>query len=418
VTNSPAISRYRGEAANERLSSAYAARCEPAPDSATRQEVEGPARALIIDRRAVLATEVCRALNAMGWAVDMFAERSSPALRSRCCHSRLVSPPWSEREAFLKALESTVDSGAYDAIFLGSEEILEAIASLRKSPGWKALLLPPPEQVRVILSKNAAIELARGAGAAIPSTVVPAGEEEVESLAARLQFPIVVKGEKGEATRNVAITRNTAQLLSAYATIASRERGYGGRPMLQEFIPGPQYSLGGLFHNGEPLRIFAYRKLFTYPTNGGLTVKAITERPPALLDGAFAVFKALRYTGLGQVQFIRDLRDGRFKFLEVNPRIWASIGLAPYAGVDLYTPYLALVRGEAVQPDLSYREGVLYHRITAELRLTIERPLHLFSFVRDCLDPRVRSDFQWKDPGPHLPTLDMVRRLFKRRKRT
>jgi D-aspartate ligase len=418
VTNSPATSSYGRQAANEPSSPVYGTTCEGVPDRAARKLLQGRARALIIDRRAVLATEVCRALDAMRWMVDIFAERSSPAFRSRCCQNRLVSPPWSEREAFLKALEATVDGGAYDAIFLGSEEILEAIASLRKSPGWKALLLPPAEQVRVTLSKNAAIELARRAGAAIPLTVVPAGEKEVESLAEKLQFPIVVKGEKGEATRNVAITRNAAQLISAYATIAARERGYGGRPMLQEFVPGPQYSLGGLFDNGEPLRIFAYRKLFTYPTNGGLTVKAITERPPALLDGAFAVFKALRYTGLGQIQFIRDLRDDRFKFLEVNPRIWASIGLAPYAGVDLYTPYLALVRGEAVKPDLRYREGVLYHRITAELRLTIERPLHLFSFLRDCLDPRVRSDFQWKDPGPHLPTLDMMRKLFKRRKRT
>jgi len=368
-------------------------------------------RALIIDRRAVLATDVCRTLTRLKWKVDIFAESGSPAFRSRYCHRRLIAPSWATPTRFLDALRSTVESTHYDAIFLSSEELLEHIPALMTSPNWKTLLLPPPESIKIALSKNASIRLAIDAGVTVPRTLIPADERDVESIGRELGFPLVVKGERGEATRNVRIVRTPEELGTKYRSVVALEREYGGRPALQEFIPGVQYSLGGLFHEGTTLRVYAYRKLATYPINGGLSAKAITERPSALLQAAFAIFKALRYTGLGQVQFIRDSRDDNFKFIEINPRIWGCIGLAQHAGVDLYTPYRDLAKGIPVVPDLQYREGVVYHRFTVELRLILKRPFRALTFLKDCIDPRVRSDFEWGDPGPHLPSIYAFKHL-------
>lgn len=373
-------------------------------------------QALIIDSRAVLSTEVCRSLARLGWDVDIFAERGSPAFRSRQCRARLVSPPWKSGLPFRTRLQDAVDRGSYDAIFVASEDVLENLLPLLDtSPKWHALPLSNPESIRIALSKNRTLRCAEEAGAPIPRTFVPNGESDVEEAAKGFIYPVVIKGERGEATKNVSFVYRRGDLLTEYRRIAQRENAYGGQPAVQEFIPGAQYSLGGLFQDGNPLRVCAYRKLFTYPVNcGGLTAKAITERPPELLDAAFALFKRLHYTGFGQVQFIRDSRDGRFKFLEINPRVWASIGIAQHAGVDLYTPYLDLARGIEVRPDLSYREGVLYHRFSVEMRLMLKRPSHILSFLKDSVDPRVHSDFHWTDPGPHVPLLTEFRSLFAR----
>lgn len=140
-----------------------------------------------------------------------------------------------------------------------------------------------------------------------------------------------------------------------------------------------------------------------YPPGGGVTVKGVTERPPDLLENVFKVFEALRYTGLGQVDFILDTRDGVFKFLEINPRCWGSIGLAELAGVDLYTPYLELSKGNIPEPSLHFHEGVWHHHFSRELRLILKKPSRALGFVLDCVDPRVKSDFDWKDLRPHLP---------------
>jgi predicted ATP-grasp superfamily ATP-dependent carboligase len=223
-----------------------------------------------------------------------------------------------------------------------------------------------------------------------------------------------VKGERGEASRNVRIVWRREALERLYEEVAGREQAYGGRPALQQFIRGDQYSVGGLFDKGRPLRIIAYHKLLTYPFDGGLTAKTITDRPTELLETSLAIFEALRYTGLGQMQFIRDVRDGRFKFLEINPRVWACIGLAKYAGVDLYTPYAALAAGSSIVPNLNYQTGVEYHRFSVEMRLVFERPAQLPRFLWDCLRPRVHSDFDWRDPGPHLPTMRALKTLFRK----
>jgi predicted ATP-grasp superfamily ATP-dependent carboligase len=237
----------------------------------------------------------------------------------------------------------------------------------------------------------------------VPLTIVPETADDVAAAARELGFPLVVKGEKGGASYNVRLIDDPAELLPVYREIRSRERGYDGRPALQEYISGPTYLSGGVFKDGRTLRMCAHRMTLMNPPRGGATVKAVTERSPELIDITLRAFEAFEWTGLAEIDMIRDDRDGRFKFLEINPRVWASIGIARRAGVDLFGPYRALAAGLDVEPDLRYRAGVQFHRLSGELHLLTKRPARLVGFLRDCFDPQVFSDFEWRDLGPHAP---------------
>lgn len=362
-----------------------------------------------------MGTEVCRKLAAQGCRVDIFGERASPAFRSRYCHRRLVAPPWRERSQFLNFLQRTVEDGHYDEIYVCTEPVLELIVPLLDShPAWRALLVPAAQSLKVTLSKNDTIKLAMSADVPVPRTIVPSQEQEATAFARELGFPVVIKGEKGESARNVRIVRAEREVEPAFREIVASEAAYHGRPAVQEFVNGASYLVCGLFDHGRPLRVCAHRKVLTYPPSGGVTVKGVTERHADLLDSAFKVFAALNYTGLGSADFIRDKRTGEFKFLEINPRVWASIGLAHYAGVDVFTPYRALVKGMTVAADLNFREGVEYHWLLGEFRLTAKRPLRIFGLIRDLLDPRSKFDFQWSDPGPFLRGPTDIWRWFAR----
>jgi glutathione synthase/RimK-type ligase-like ATP-grasp enzyme len=366
-------------------------------------------RALIVDQHTTYPIDVCRALARQGYLVDAAAEATAPVLRSRYCYRRYVMRPWYEIEPFLAELDAIVNGEAYDAIYMCSEEILQILPRiLHRSPGWKALPLTRPHALPRLFSKNAALACMREAGVPVPRTIVPERDDDVAAAGRELGFPLVVKGEKGGASWNVRMVDRPDDLVPTYRMILARERGYAGRPALQEFIPGSSYLAGGLFHDGRALRLCAHRMVLMNPPRGGTTVKAVTERPAALVDTTLRAFEALEFTGLGEIDFIRDDRDGRFKFLEINPRVWASIGLARRAGVDLLTPYRDLARGLPVHADLRYREGVRFHRLSGELHLLRRRPSRLSGFVRDCLDPRISSDFEWTDLGPHFPTLFRV----------
>jgi biotin carboxylase len=367
---------------------------------------------LIVDRRAVIGAEVCRTLAAQGCETDIFAGAGSPGFRSRFCTRRLVSPPFDDAQAYRDALGAAVGAKAYDAIHVCHEEALARLLPLPESEDWRGLLVPPEASLKIALSKNAALSLAARAGVATPRTTIPEREGDLASIAREFGWPVVVKGDTGESGENVRIVWREDHLAEQYREVMARAAGSANRPALQEFIRGPAYSIGGLFRNGQPLRVVAHRKLIRYPYPwGGMSVKGMTEECPKLLREAFKVFESLEYTGLGHVEFIRDECDGRFKFLEINPRLWGTIGAAQLAGVDLFTPYRQLVRGIPVEPDLRYRQKVTFHRILREVRLIRERPWRAVGFVKDALDPRVRSDFAWTDPGPHLPSFYRLRKL-------
>ena len=289
-------------------------------------------RVLVIDRRAVIGTEICRAESAHGCKVDVFAEPESPVFRSRFCDRRFVMHGLDE-PAFAAELSSVASAHQYDAIYVCNEEVLARIVALSAGANWRGLLIPPPDLLKIALSKNATLSLVASAGVPVPMTVIPNDEDDLRTFGRRFSLPIIVKGDTGESGQNIEVVSKIDDLVGAYRAVLARETRPGSKPAVQEFIPGFSYSLGALVHRGRPLRVVSYRKLIKYPPPwGGLTVKGITERDPQLLAEGFKVFEAFQYSGIGHVEFIRDSRDGHFKFLEINPRIWGSIAVARWAG--------------------------------------------------------------------------------------
>jgi biotin carboxylase len=357
-------------------------------------------RALILDRRAVMGTEICRSLARKGCAVDVLAEASSPAFYSRFCARRFPTPPCESGEPFRNAVRDVVRDTRYDAVFVCNEEVLEAIISIPGYEHWPGLVLSSPASLRTALSKFAMLQVARDAGITVPRAVFPKQESELPTIASELGYPLIIKGDRGESGNHVRLVDSPAKLLGAYREIAALEQSSGNNgPLVQEFVKGVGYSVGGLFHKGRPLRVSVHRKLLGVPPLGGLTVRGRTEQCPGLLEKAFKIFAALEYTGLGHVEMIKDC-DDRFNFLEINPRVWGTIGIAEYAGVDFFTAYLQLAQGTIPEPDLHFREGVIFHRIGREAKMMRARPARISGFLRDCLDPRLHSDFEWCDPVP------------------
>src|SRR5437016_5999440 len=75
-------------------------------------------RVLIIDKRAVMGTEIGRSLARRGYAVDVLGEIGSPAFYSRSCARRFVAPRWESGRTFLNLIHETVCATEYCAIFI------------------------------------------------------------------------------------------------------------------------------------------------------------------------------------------------------------------------------------------------------------------------------------------------------------
>ena len=173
--------------------------------------------------------------------------------------------------------------------------------------------------------------------------------------------------------------------------------------MVQELIPGGDdtlYTVGSyLDRNGAALGVFSGRKLRqTPPVIGTCRVgEAVWEQ--GAVDAALRLLRRFGYFGLSQVEFKRDTRDGNFKLMEINPRLWQWHGLAAACGIDLPRLAYADLVGETPSPAAMKHAG----RRWAITLLPGERP----AFQRP---PYVDAVFARDDPKPGLVHLARVAR--------
>jgi predicted ATP-grasp superfamily ATP-dependent carboligase len=128
--------------------------------------------------------------------------------------------------------------------------------------------------------------------------------------------------------------------------------------------------------------------------------------------------KQINYYGLCEVEFIYDIRDQQYKFLEVNPRIWGWHTLAIKAGVNIpYFVYLDLTGKETSKK--SYRKGIKWMRLMTDIPVVFTEILKRNMYVPDYFNS-IRGEKEFAvlsahDPLPFLSEFLLLPYLWKKR---
>jgi predicted ATP-grasp superfamily ATP-dependent carboligase len=320
--------------------------------------VAGAARApaVVVNVAWVNGLAAVRQLGRAGIPV-VALDRSPSALgfRSRYAHPLLCPDPGAAEEAFADLLAALGEAlGRPAPIFPTHDEELNAISRAeQRLAGAFPSPFPDARAVAAIQSKRRQLEAAAAAGVPAPRTRHPGSADEALAAGRELGFPVLVKpsdpvGFKRAFRRQAFRCATTAELERAYADAEPYA------PMVQELIPGGDdelYTLGSyLDAGGRPLGIFCGRKLRQVPPGVGTCRVGEAVWVDAVVEHGLALLRELRFRGLSQVELKRDPRDGVFKLMEVNPRLWQWHGLAAACGVDL--PLIAYrdLLGEPVEP--------------------------------------------------------------------
>ncbi len=140
--------------------------------------------------------------------------------------------------------------------------------------------------------------------------------------------------------------------------------------MLQELIPGngrDQLSYAALAQEGQVLASITARRARQQPMDFGrhsTYVETIVSTDVA--EAGRRVIERLRYTGIVEVEFKRDARDGRPKLLDINARTWGWHTLGARAGVDFSYLEWRMRHGEPVSVAHA-RPGVRWIRMVTDL---------------------------------------------------
>ncbi|TYL36821.1 carboxylate--amine ligase [Natronococcus pandeyae] len=148
-------------------------------------------------------------------------------------------------------------------------------------------------------------------------------------------------------------------------------------PIVQEYVEGnDEYVFGALYDRGEALATFQHRQLRgdSYTGSGGVYRETVDV--PALEEAGRAILDELEWHGLACIEYIEDAETGEFSIVEINPRMWQSLGCATHAGADFPHWYWLAATGSADEIEPGYEVGTGTHYLYGELE-------HLVSVARE-----------------------------------
>lgn len=298
-----------------------------------------------------------RALGRAGFAVTVGEKTPlASALFSKYPQKRLVYPnPATQAQKFLDFILAELEAEKYAALLAMEEETLLLLDTVRPKIEKSTLFpFPPGEAVRALRDKGRLEREGSGLGFAFPRTALPQDREELKAAAGEIPAPWVLKPSVSSGSRGRFFAETLPELLRAF----SRLQLLYPQILLQEKIPGEVYGCSGLGDkNGGLKAFFAHRRLMTYPYDGGPATLAESVRDPELEKLTRDFFAAFHWFGVGQLEVIKDARDGSLKLIEFNPRFWGSLHLAVSSGVNFPLLLIKTARGENF-PFPSYPSGV------------------------------------------------------------
>jgi len=319
---------------------------------------------------------------------------------------------------FLRFLVDAVERHRIDVLIPVSDVTTSVIAQNRDAFRGCAVAAPPFGAFEFVSDKGRLLKRAVECEIPIPQTEFVDDGSNVAAIAARIDYPAVVKpvrsrirGAAGWTPTSVRYAHSAAELVRIY-----RETDYlrAGPSMIQERIVGTGMGVFVLCDRGRLRAAFAHRRLRERPPSGGVSVLCESiGLDPRLLDQAMRVLAPIGWHGVAMLEYKLDQRTGQAVLMEVNGRFWGSLQLSIDAGVDF--PYLAyqLALGRTLDPPSRYEIGVrsrwligdldhLYLRFRGGPDLPVTAPspsAAIIDFLKG-FSPRVKSDVRIDDLGP------------------
>ena len=254
----------------------------------------------------------------------------APAARSRYLREVLE---WDfDAASSAESVEFVLEAGRQigsQPVLLAADDTAQTFVSEHADALHEVFLFPqqPAGLTERLYSKQGLHELCLEHGVAAPHTTFPQTRDEAREALERAAFPLVLKPidvvrfrQRNELPMYIA--DDAADALAAYDRL---EDPASPNLMLQEYIPGPSSSVWvftGYFDSHSKLVFGAGgTKLRQYPIHTGTTCFGVLRSNPEMEAVTARFVKALGYSGVFDCGYRYDASEGRYKLLDVNPRI-------------------------------------------------------------------------------------------------
>lgn len=160
-------------------------------------------------------------------------------------------------------------------------------------------------------------------------------------------------------------------------------------------------------------------KLREHPLRFGTATLAESTEKAELLLPSQKLMRTLQYTGICEIEYLLDLRDNKYKLIEINARSWLWVGLAKACGVNYAKLAYDYVNGFEIQEIKSYKIGMVWFNPITNIFFGIKGLLlgrvKLRSMLENLPKKKINALFQKGDRRPGFMYFILLFNFFKTR---
>jgi D-aspartate ligase len=367
---------------------------------------------------------VMRSLGRLGVRVHGLKHqgRSAPSSSRYCAGTLAVGfdgRPWPDDARTLAELIAAGKRlGEGTILIAGSDEWAVFVAS--HSPElarWFRFPSVPFDLVEELAAKDGLYRLATNHGLPTPRIVFPASREHAFADASLLQYPVMLKPVRSRpGVLEKAVVSNMQELVEAYGRM--EESPEAPNVMFQEYIAGTDsdvWIFNGYFDaDSRCLAAFTGVKIRQHPAKMGIASLGELRQNNAVIEATCDFLRAVRYRGIVDIGYRFDSRDGKYKVLDINPRLGGAFRMfVDEHGTDVARAMYLDLTGQPV-PAVATRDGRRWINETADLVASTHYRrldgLTLAAWLRSLRSVREGATWGLDDPLPFFIAISALAR--------
>ncbi|MDS3866777.1 acetyl-CoA carboxylase biotin carboxylase subunit [Staphylococcus hominis] len=339
---------------------------------------------VLIANRGEIAVRIIRACHDLGiQTVAIYSEGDKDALHTQIADEAYCVGPTQSKDSYLNIpnILSIATSTGCDAIHPGYGFLAENGDFAELCEACQLKFIGPSYQS---IQKMGIKDVAKAEMIAANVPVVPGSDglidsiEDAKKVSKKIGYPVIIKATAGGGGKGIRVARNEKELENGYRmTQQEAQTAFGNSGLyLEKFIENFRHieiqvigdQFGNVIHLGERDCTIQRRmqKLVEESPSPILTDEKRKEMGKAAIRAA----KAVNYENAGTIEFIYDLNENKFYFMEMNTRIQVEHPVTEMVtGVDLVKLQLKVAMGEPLpyaQEDITINGHSIEYRINAE----------------------------------------------------
>ncbi len=360
---------------------------------------------------------VVRSLGRFGATMYTVCDSDSPVMKSRFLEKAFT---WSADEGSMEdTLEFLLDVGRQigrRALLIPTDDLGTILLDEHANALKERFLFPEQPQglARSLSDKREMYYLCERMDVPTPDAAFPTSREDVVNYVRDATFPVVMKGVhawshygtlRKTGMDRVLILESASELLESYSKLEA-----AGSPdvLLQEYIPGGPESVwmfNGYFDEGSDCLLgYTGQKIRQHPPYTGFATLGLCVDNEIVESVTKRFMKELGYRGALDIGYRFDARDGKYKLLDVNPRMGGTFRLfVGENGMDVARALYLDLTGQKVDhsPSRAGRRWVVEnYDLFSSITYARDGKLKFGSWVRSLRDVQEGAWFATDDLAP------------------